>query len=90
MWHHHLPCLQTVDVTWKVQVHQKCLCMSDYSISAAVKARDKLWKARDVIIAVSDICKWFMPKCCGVASIDEARIPCNGSCVQAPPPGPHL
>eukprot|EP00957_Ditylum_brightwellii_P153515 11684209-Ditylum_brightwellii.AAC.1 len=48
------------------------------SISAAAKARDTLWKARDAIIAVRDVCKRFMPTCCGVASIDEARIPCNG------------
>eukprot|EP00957_Ditylum_brightwellii_P103907 7916781-Ditylum_brightwellii.AAC.1 len=54
MWHHHLPCLQTVDATWKVQVHQKYLRLLDYSISAAAKAREKLWKARDAIIAVRD------------------------------------
>eukprot|EP00957_Ditylum_brightwellii_P118904 9068490-Ditylum_brightwellii.AAC.1 len=33
---------------------KKCLCLSDYSISATAKARDKLQKARDAIIAVRD------------------------------------
>ena len=45
---------------------------------AAAKAKDKLWKVRDAIVAVRNHCKCFMPRCCGVASIDEARIPCNG------------
>eukprot|EP00957_Ditylum_brightwellii_P090464 6889360-Ditylum_brightwellii.AAC.1 len=33
---------------------KKYLCLSDYSISSAAKARDKLWKARDTIIVVRD------------------------------------
>eukprot|EP00957_Ditylum_brightwellii_P116101 8856570-Ditylum_brightwellii.AAC.1 len=53
-------------------------CLSDYSLSVAAHKREKLWKARGAIIAVRDVCKRFMPRCCGVASINEARIPCNG------------
>eukprot|EP00957_Ditylum_brightwellii_P040364 3054569-Ditylum_brightwellii.AAC.1 len=33
---------------------KKYLHLSDYSIAAAAKARDKLWRARDAIIAVRD------------------------------------
>eukprot|EP00957_Ditylum_brightwellii_P086991 6621179-Ditylum_brightwellii.AAC.2 len=33
---------------------KKYLCLSDYSITAAAKERDKLWKTRDAIIAVRD------------------------------------
>eukprot|EP00957_Ditylum_brightwellii_P124235 9469824-Ditylum_brightwellii.AAC.1 len=33
---------------------KKYIRLSDYSISAAANARDKLWKARDAIIAVRD------------------------------------
>eukprot|EP00957_Ditylum_brightwellii_P109204 8330124-Ditylum_brightwellii.AAC.1 len=42
--------------------------MSHGSITAAAKARDKLWKARYAIIAVGDVCNQFMPRCCGVDS----------------------
>eukprot|EP00957_Ditylum_brightwellii_P165528 12601705-Ditylum_brightwellii.AAC.1 len=56
---------------------KKKLRLSDYSILAADKARDRLWKARDCILAMRNHFKQFMPRCCGEASIDEATIPCN-------------
>eukprot|EP00957_Ditylum_brightwellii_P176448 13436774-Ditylum_brightwellii.AAC.1 len=56
---------------------KKNLRLSDYSILTADKAQDRLWKARDNIVAVRNHYKQFMPRCCGEAFIDEARIPCN-------------
>eukprot|EP00957_Ditylum_brightwellii_P081143 6172568-Ditylum_brightwellii.AAC.1 len=43
-----------------------------------------LWKARDHIVAVRNHYKQSMPRCCGEASIDEVRIPCNcrAPCIQ--------
>eukprot|EP00957_Ditylum_brightwellii_P139475 10629972-Ditylum_brightwellii.AAC.1 len=43
---------------------KKNVCLSDYSILAAEKAQDRLWKARDGIVAVRNHCKQFMPRCC--------------------------
>eukprot|EP00957_Ditylum_brightwellii_P135983 10370410-Ditylum_brightwellii.AAC.1 len=63
---------------------KKNLRLSDYSISAADEVQDRLWKVRDSIMAVRNHCKQFMPRCCGEAFIDEARIPCNcrALCIQ--------
>eukprot|EP00957_Ditylum_brightwellii_P026027 1967876-Ditylum_brightwellii.AAC.1 len=57
---------------------KKHIWLSEYHILAAEKAKDKLWKVRDAIVAVRNHRKRFIPRCCGVALIDEARIPCNG------------
>eukprot|EP00957_Ditylum_brightwellii_P008987 679479-Ditylum_brightwellii.AAC.1 len=43
---------------------KKHLHLSDYSILAADKAQDRLWTARDSIVAVRNRCKQFMPRCC--------------------------
>eukprot|EP00957_Ditylum_brightwellii_P175935 13396945-Ditylum_brightwellii.AAC.1 len=63
---------------------KKSVRLSDYSILAVDKAQDRLWKARDSIVAVRNHCKQFIPRCWGDATIGEARIPCNcrALCIQ--------
>eukprot|EP00957_Ditylum_brightwellii_P051895 3936090-Ditylum_brightwellii.AAC.1 len=37
-----------------------------------------MWKIRDAFIAVKNTMPQFMPRCCDKASVNEARISCNG------------
>eukprot|EP00957_Ditylum_brightwellii_P011284 853480-Ditylum_brightwellii.AAC.3 len=37
-----------------------------------------MWKVRDAFVAIRNTIHKLMPRCCGKASVDEARIPCNG------------
>eukprot|EP00957_Ditylum_brightwellii_P045076 3418959-Ditylum_brightwellii.AAC.1 len=63
---------------------KKNLRLSDFSILVTDKAQDRPWRARDSIVVVRNHCKHFIPRCCGKASIDEARIPysCRALCIQ--------
>ena len=69
---------------------QKNLRLSNYDCLTAERAADKMWKVRDAFVAVRNTIHKFMPRCCGKASVDEARVPCNGkaTCIWVLKPKP--
>ena len=77
--------LWDVDAKETFDFIKKHLQLSSYDLSTAEKAVDKIWKIRDAFVAVKNTMHQFMPRYCGKASVDEARIPCNGktSCICA-------
>eukprot|EP00957_Ditylum_brightwellii_P184884 14080606-Ditylum_brightwellii.AAC.1 len=52
---------------------EKDLWLSNYDRLAAERATDTVWKVRDAFVAVRNTIDKFMPRCCGKASVDEAR-----------------